>query len=54
MRMGRSVVIPTILGLAVAGSILAGSVAPAVTAQAPSAHPHTAVVAAAPETMYYG
>lgn len=54
MRMGRAVVIPTMLALAVAGSILAGSAAPAVTAQAPSAHAHAPVVAAAPETMYYG
>ena len=44
MRIGRSIIIPAILALSAAGSILAGSVVPAVAVQAPAA----AVVAAAP------
>jgi hypothetical protein len=43
MRIGRSIIIPAILALSAAGSILAGSALP-VVAQAPAA----VVVAAAP------
>ncbi len=50
MRIGRTVIIPAILALSVAGSILVGSAAPAVAAPAHSAH----VVAAAPETYHWG
>jgi hypothetical protein len=50
MRIGRSVIISTILALSAAGSILAGSSAPAVGAQATNAH----VVAAAPMTWVHG
>ncbi len=50
MRIGRSVIIPVILALSTAGSIVAGSVVPAVAAPAHSAH----VVAAAPETYHWG
>lgn len=38
MRIGRAIIIPAILSLSVAGSILAASAAPATVAQAPSAH----------------
>ena len=35
MRIGRAIIIPAILALGVAGSVLAGSAAPAVAAQRP-------------------
>jgi len=52
MRKGRSIIISAILALGAAGSILAGSAAPAVAASGASAH----VVAAAhsPATHYFG
>ena len=45
----RRILVPVIVTLGVAGSILAGSVAPTVAA-APSAH----AVAAAPASFYHG
>jgi hypothetical protein len=50
MRIRRSVIIPAILALSAAGSILAGSTASAVAAQGTAAH----VVAAAPHTWARG
>jgi hypothetical protein len=50
MRVVRTIVIPAILALSAAGSILASSAAPASAAQAHSAH----VVAAKPSVYYYG
>ena len=50
MRIRRSVIIPAILALSAAGSILAGSAAPAVAAQGTTTH----VVAAAPNTWFRG
>jgi hypothetical protein len=50
MRIRRAVIIPAILALGAAGSILAGSAAPAVAAQAPSAH----VLAMSPEVLHSG
>jgi hypothetical protein len=41
MRIGRVLVIPTILALGVAGSALVGSAIPAVAANAPVAHVRT-------------
>lgn len=52
MRTMRSVIIPAILALGAAGSILAGSAAPAVVAQAPASHVLTATSSAIP-TVYY-
>lgn len=51
MRKGRSIVISTILALGAAGSILAGSAAPAIAAPASSV-----VVAGvhSPDTHFYG
>jgi hypothetical protein len=37
MRIGRTIIMPAILALSLAGSILAGSAVPAVAAQAPAA-----------------
>jgi hypothetical protein len=54
MRIGRTIIIPAILALSAAGSILVGSVASVTAAQASTTH----VVAAAPVTSngthYYG
>jgi hypothetical protein len=53
MRIRRAVIIPAILALGAAGSILAGSAAPVVAAQAPAAQ----VLAAGttmPNIVYYG
>jgi hypothetical protein len=51
MRIGRTVIIPAILALSAAGSILVGSAVPAVAAQAPSAH---VVAAATPDGYHWG
>jgi len=50
MRISRTVIIPAILALSAAGSILVGSAAPSAAAQAPAAH----VLAAAPHSFYHG
>ena len=52
MRIGR-VIIPAILALGAAGSILAGSAVPVVAAQAPAAHVLAATSSASPNTLYY-
>jgi hypothetical protein len=49
MRIRRTIIIPAILALSAAGSILAGSAVPAAAAHAPAAH----VLAAAPQTYYH-
>jgi hypothetical protein len=46
----RRVLVPVIVALGMAGSILAGSAAPTVAAQGPSAH----AIAAAPGSFYHG
>jgi hypothetical protein len=46
----RRILIPVIVALGAAGSILAGSVAPTVAAQAPSTH---AVASAYHQSSYY-
>lgn len=38
MRIGRAIIIPAILALSAAGSILAAAAVPAAAAQAPAAH----------------
>jgi hypothetical protein len=53
MRIRRAVIIPAILALGAVGSILAGSAAPVVAAQAPAAHV-LATGSAAPDILYYG
>ena len=51
MPIRRTIIIPAILALSAAGSILAGSAVPAAkAAQVPSTH----VVAMAPGTWYHG
>jgi len=53
MRIKRTVIIPIILALSAAGSILAGSAVPAVAAQASTAHVTTAAHAI-PNIHYWG
>ena len=48
MSIRRTIIIPAILALGAAGSILAGSAMPAAVAQAPAAH----VLAASPNLHY--
>lgn len=50
MPIRRTIIIPAILALSAAGSILAGSAVPAAAAPAPTVH----VLAAVPSTHYYG
>jgi hypothetical protein len=53
MPIRRTIIIPAILALSAAGSILAGSALPAVAAQAPAAHVLTAP-SPAPSSHYWG
>jgi hypothetical protein len=50
MRIRRTIIIPAILALSAAGSILAGSAVPVAAAQAPPAH----VVAMTAHSFYHG
>jgi hypothetical protein len=50
MSVKKSIIIPAILALSAAGSILTGSAVSAAAAQAPSVH----VVLASPDTHYHG
>jgi hypothetical protein len=54
MRIKRAIIIPAILALSGAGSILAGSAVPVAAAQAPSAYVQAATVPAIPQTWYHG
>jgi hypothetical protein len=53
MRIGRAVIIPTILALSAAGSILASSAAPVAAAQAPAAHVQAATSSMQPHLHYH-
>jgi hypothetical protein len=50
----RRAIVPIILALGVAGSILAGSVMPVVAAQATNAHVQTTTASANPDILYQG
>ena len=52
MRIRRAIIIPAILALSAAGSILAGSAVPAAAAQAPSVHVVAVAPSAHPNTYY--
>ena len=54
MRIGRAIIIPAILALSAAGSILAGSAVPVVAAQASSVSVLSAAPAATPYVYYHG
>jgi hypothetical protein len=51
VRIGRKIIVPAILALGAAGSILASSAVPVLSAQAPAVH--TVAAAAAPNTYYH-
>ena len=54
MRIGRTILIQAIVALGAAGSIAAAVAVPASAAvAAPSAHVHTVIVAAAPNSWYH-
>jgi len=53
MRIGKSTLIPAILALSAAGSILVGSAASVAVAQAPSAHVLVAASSAGPNSLYH-
>jgi hypothetical protein len=52
MRIGRRIVIPTILALGVAASALAGAKISAATDHASSSHVHAVAVSDSPNTYY--
>jgi hypothetical protein len=54
MRIGRAIIIPAILALSAAGSILAGSAVPAAAAQAPNVHVVSVTSSAIPHVYYWG
>jgi hypothetical protein len=54
MRIGRTIIIPAILALSAAGSILAGSAVPVAAAQAPTVHVLSTASSAIPNTYYHG
>jgi len=54
MPIRRVIIIPAILALSAAGSILTGSAVSATAAQAPSVHVVAAAHAASPHTYFWG
>jgi hypothetical protein len=54
MPVRRAIIIPIILALGAAGSILAGSAVPVAAAQAPSAHVLTTTHSASPDVYFNG
>ena len=54
MRIGRTIIIPAILALSAAGSILAGSAVPVAAAQAPTVHVLSTASSAIPYTYLHG
>ena len=54
MRIGRKIIIPAILALSAAGSIVASSAATATVAQAPAAHVLATTAHASPHLYYRG
>jgi hypothetical protein len=54
MRIGRSIVIPTILALGVAASALAGAKISAAAEHAPSTHVEATAASTSPNTLYRG
>ena len=54
MRVARAIIIPAIVSLSAAGSILTGSAAPAATAHAPTAQVHVVAISAVPLIWYRG
>jgi hypothetical protein len=54
MRIGRDLIIPAILALGVAGSLLTGSAMPVAAGHAPSVHVQAAAASAGPNIFYRG
>jgi hypothetical protein len=54
MRIGRAIIIPVILALGVAGSVLSGSAMAAAARHAPSVHAQAAAASAKPHMYYHG
>jgi hypothetical protein len=54
MRIGRALIIPAILALGVAGSVLTGSAMRAATAHEATAHLPAAAASASPGMLYRG
>ncbi len=54
MRIGRALIIPAILALGAAGSILAGSAMPVAAVHAPSVHVQAVTVSSVPNMYYHG
>jgi hypothetical protein len=54
MRIGRSLIIPAILALGVAGSLLAGPAMSAATGHQASSHVHVVAAPANPDMVYHG
>lgn len=53
MRIRRAIIVPAILALGVAGSVLAGSATPVAAGLAASVHVQAAASSAAPNTFYH-
>ena len=53
MRIGRSIIIPAILALGVAGAALSASALPASAGQAPSVHVQATASSVSPATHYH-
>lgn len=53
MRIGRAIIIPAILVLGVAGSILPGAAMSAAAGHAPSVHAHAVAASAGPDLYYH-
>ena len=54
MNVRRAIIIPAILALGVAGSVLPGLAMSAAAAPAASVHVHVVALAASPDTFYHG
>jgi hypothetical protein len=53
MHIGRAIIIPAILALGVAGSVLAGSAVSTAAGHAPTAHVQVVAAAAGPDILYH-
>jgi hypothetical protein len=53
MRIGRAIIIPAILALGVAGSLLTGSAMSAAAAHQATVNVHVAALTARPDTFYH-
>jgi hypothetical protein len=54
MHVGRAIIIPAILALGVAGSLLSGPAMSATAVNAASVHVHAVAAPANPKTVYHG